>query len=182
MNYRSLNFQLSEEDIKYLYDTYKTEEFRRSSTSRRNYYTGYHRHPNSNSRDSSYSTFHDEKLYKLYAPFVSKSLKEEGLVVDKMILSFSHMWAQIYTKDWAVGNGIHNHYSDQRTVMSWIHFVDVPDDQDCLYFKIAGEKIYPKDQRSGTMIFFPAWALHGVDPVETQSDRVVVAGNVNRVL
>jgi len=177
MIYRSKNLQLSEEDIKYLYDTYKTEEFRRN-----NYYTGYHRHPNSNSRDSSHGNFHDERLHKIYAPFVSKSLKEEGLTAPKMLLSFGHIWAQIYTKDFAGGNGVHNHYSDQSTVMSWIHFVDVPVDQDCLFFKIGDEKIYPKEQRSGTIVFFPAWALHGVDPVETQSDRVVVAGNVNRIL
>ena len=177
MNYRSLDFQLSKEDIKYLYDTYKTEEFRRT-----NYYTGYHRHPNSTSRDTNHDNFHDEKLHRIYTPFISKSLKEEGLTAPRMILSFRHIWAQIYTKDFAAGNDVHNHYADQSNIMSWIHFVDVPDDQDCLFFKIGQEKIYPKDQRSGRMIFFPAWALHGVDPVKTQSDRVVVAGNVNRIL
>ena len=71
MNYRSLDFQLSKEDIKYLYDTYKTEEFRRC-----NYYTGYHRHPNSTSRDRSHGNFHDERLYKIYTQFISKSLKD----------------------------------------------------------------------------------------------------------
>ena len=96
MNYRSLDFQLSKEDIKYLYDTYKTEEFRRC-----NYYTGYHRHPNSTSRDRSHGNFHDERLYKIYTPFISKSLKDEGLTAPKMILSYRHIWAQIYTKHFA---------------------------------------------------------------------------------
>ena len=77
-------------------------------------------------------------------------------------------------------NEPHNHYTSMDSVCSWIHFVDVPDDQDCLYFQIGKERVFPENQRSGKIIFFPSWAMHGVDAPTTRSERVVVAGNVIR--
>ena len=45
----------------------------------------------------------------------------------------------------------------------------------------AQKKIYPQPQRSGKLIFFIPWTWHGVDPVNSQEERIVVAGNVMRL-
>lgn len=181
MIYRAEPFELSAEDTKYIRDTYKTDKFLRPGT--RKYYSGYHSHPNSTVRADGWNPgkFLDSTLPGMYAPFLSKSLKAQGLNLPGMILSYNHIWAQIYTKEFESENILHNHYSSNDSVCSWIHFIDVPDDQDCLYFKVGDEKFYPKNQRSGTLVFFPPWAMHGVEPVVSQDDRVVVAGNVVRL-
>ena len=97
------------------------------------------------------------------------------------IYSYQHIWAQIYTKSLGKGISAHHHYPDRSNLFSWIHFVDVPD-EDCLYWEMqSGKKIYPQPQQSGKIIFFIPWTWHGVDPIHSQEERIVVAGNVIRL-
>ena len=179
MIFQSYDFKLSDEDYRYLIDTYKTDRFLRPGENP--YYSGYHAHPNSQIRyDWNPGKQIDRRLINMYTPFLSEKLREQGLDSKNMILSYSHIWAQIYMREMKSKNEPHNHYTSMDSVCSWIHFVDVPDDQDCLYFQIGKERVFPENQRSGKIIFFPSWAMHGVDAPTTRSERVVVAGNVIR--
>ena len=181
MIYWAEPFELSEEDTKYLRDTYKTPEFRRENGY---YYTGYHHAAGSARRTSkSAGSWIDKRLIDIYTPVLKSILTEHGLFScdRKAIYSFQHIWAQIYTKEFGRGIGAHHHYPSHQNLISWIHFVDVPK-EDCLYFEFeSGKKIYPQPQRSGNLVFFPPWVMHGVEPVVSQEDRVVVAGNVLRL-
>ncbi len=184
MIFQSYDYQISENDKKYLLETYKSDKYLKG-----NYYTGYHTHYLSQRRKTKGDAVHsatgkedDRRLVGMYSKFLAKCLKDQGLSLPKMILSYNHIWAQIYLKEKGSMNAPHNHFLSSNTVCSWIHFVDVPEDQDCLYFQIGDTKVYPKEQRSGTLVFFPAWAMHGVDPITTTSERMVVAGNVNKIL
>tara|TARA_B100001113_G_scaffold319202_1_gene287722 strand:+ start:811 stop:1347 length:537 start_codon:yes stop_codon:yes gene_type:complete len=178
MIFQSYDYELDHDDTQYILDTYKQDRFLRIGDG--SYYTGYHAHSLSESRFNM-KKFDDKKLVTMYSSFLAKCLKEQGFPMGGLI-SYNHVWAQIYLREKGSKNAPHNHYISNKTICSWIHFVNVPDDQDCLYFKIGDTKVYPKEQRSGKLIFFPAWALHGVDPITTTKERIVVAGNVIKLL
>tara|TARA_B000000557_G_scaffold159485_1_gene129267 strand:+ start:86 stop:661 length:576 start_codon:yes stop_codon:yes gene_type:complete len=190
MIFHSIDFELSDDDKQYIRDTYLTERFARKrykksqATEIKEYYTGYHHAPASQNRTGKpIQKFLDTRLLQIYSPILKRELTEQRLFEAdrKGIYSYQHIWAQIYTKSLGKGIDAHHHYPDPSNLFSWIHFVDVPD-EDCLYWEMnSGKKIYPQPQRSGKMIFFIPWTWHGVDPVESQEERIVVAGNVMRL-
>ena len=185
MIFHTIDFQLSDDDKQYIRDTYLTDRFtRKTKRDKPLYYTGYHHSPTSQNRTGrSVQKFLDTRLLQIYTPIIKKELNEQRLFEadPSAIYSYQHIWAQIYTKSLGTGIGAHHHYPDQSNLFSWIHFVDVPD-EDCLYWEMnSGKKIYPQPQRSGKLIFFIPWTWHGVDPVESKEERIVVAGNVMRL-
>ena len=62
-------------------------------------------------------------------------------------------------------------------MISWVHFVDVPDTK-LFYFQVGDKKIYPKCQKTGDIILYPSYAMHGVDMMTEGKDRFVVVGNI----
>ena len=178
MIFQSYDYELSYDDTQHILNTYKQDRFLRTGDG--SYFTGYHAHSMSSSR-CDMGKFDDKRLVTMYSSFLAKCLREQGFPMDGLI-SYNHVWAQIYLRERGSKNAPHNHYISSKTICSWIHFVNVPDDQDCLYFQVGDTKVYPKEQRSGKLIFFPAWALHGVDPITTTNERIVVAGNVIKLL
>ena len=186
MIFHSIDFELSDDDKQYIRDTYLTDRFARNDPNTKEpcYYTGYHHAPDSVNRSGRpIQKFMDTRLLQIYSPILKKELTEQRLFeADRSaIYSYQHIWAQIYKKQLGKGNATHNHYAHPSTIFSWIHFVEAPD-EDCLYWEMnSGKKIYPRPQRSGKMIFFMPWTWHGVDPVISQDERIVVAGNVSRI-
>ena len=185
MIFHSIDFELSDDDKQYIRDTYITDRFARKDRAEvPQYYTGYHHSPNSQNRTGKpLEKFLDTRLIQIYTPIIKRELTEQRLFEadPKGIYSYQHIWAQIYKKQLGVGNGVHHHYSNPSTLCSWIHFVEAPK-EDCLHWELnSGKKVYPQPQRSGKMIFFVPWAWHGVDPVTSQDERIVVAGNVARI-
>ena len=190
MIFHSIDFELSPEDKQHIRDTYLTDRFARKHYKQSEgkevsqYYTGYHHSPTSQNRTGkSIQKFLDTRLLQIYSPIIKRELTEQRLFEadPSAIYSYQHIWAQIYTKQLGKGIAAHHHYPDPSNLFSWIHFVDVPD-EDCLYWEMnSGKKIYPQPQRSGKLIFFIPWTWHGVDPVNSQEERIVVAGNVMRL-
>ena len=190
MIFHSIDFELSDDDKQYIRDTYITDRFARKRYNKSKkeevpeYYTGYHHSPNSQNRTGkNIQKFIDTRLLQIYTPIIKRELTEQRLFEadPQGIYSYQHIWAQIYTKQLGKGNGVHHHYSHPSTVVSWIHFVEAPK-EDCLHWELnSGKKVYPQPQRSGKLIFFVPWAWHGVDPVTSQDERIVVAGNVARL-
>ena len=179
MIYYTCDCKISKDDKDYILNTYKQDRFLRTGNG--SYYTGYHSHSQSSKRQRTVD-FDDKKLVQIYSPILSNCLKEQGFPMKGAILSYNHVWAQIYVKEKGSMNAPHHHYISSKTICSWIHFIDVPDDQDCLYFVVGDKKVYPKEQRSGKLVFFPPWSLHGVDTITTTKERVVVAGNISKLL
>jgi len=190
MIFHSIDFELSDDDKQYIRDTYITDRFARKRYNKSKkeevpeYYTGYHHSPNSQNRTGkNIQKFIDTRLLQIYTPIIKRELTEQRLFEadPQGIYSYQHIWAQIYTKQLGKGNGVHHHFSHPSTVVSWIHFVEAPK-EDCLHWELdSGKKVYPQPQRSGKLIFFVPWAWHGVDPVTSQDERIVVAGNVARL-
>ena len=75
----------------------------------------------------------------------------------------------------------HHHFTELKHLISWIHFLDVPD-QKCFYFLVGDEKIYPETQKPFDLMFYPSYAIHGVDKLKHANDRLVIVGNITKLL
>lgn len=137
----------------------------------------------------------DEFFYKelnIYTSYYSLKGIDEltnvySLIIDTLMkdLSLHHRskyewnyWIQKYTNK-LDGHLVHDHF-DFKTILSWVHFIQVPENQKCFYFLDSNKnKLYPENQSFGDFIVFPSWSLHGVDKViQENSNRVIVAGNI----
>ena len=132
------------------------------------HYTGYHRN----------SEFVDKELLSIYVPILKNVLKKFGL---NGMFSYSSIWGQYYKKQMEAVVTPHHHFTELKQIISWIHFLDVPD-QKCFYFLVGDEKIYPETQKSFDLMFYPSYAIHGVDKLKHANDRLVIVGNITKLL
>ena len=146
---------------------------------RGSHYTGYHRNPNNGETvDLSKGSYVDKELLSLYVPKLKEVLKKFGL--DGMF-SYSSIWGQYYKKEMEAVISPHHHFTELKHLISWIHFLDVPD-QKCFYFLVGDEKIYPETQKPFDLMFYPSYAIHGVDKLKHANDRLVIVGNITKLL
>ena len=86
-------------------------------------------------------------------------------------------WMQVYQ---TANDSRHNHHDhfNGDTLLSWVHFLR-PTEKKCFCFLDSdGNRTFPEQQNKGDLIVFPSWALHEVIPNESDTERVVIAGNV----
>lgn len=190
-------FELPQDDIDYIRETYKQEKFIRYGSKDYKHYTGYYHSLGASKRsnnDIKPGSFVDTRLQKIYTPVLKNIIRKMGLFdcddPKNMFLSYNQLWVQLYTKEFSdkskMGCTLHAHYAGIQSLFSWVHFVDVPEEK-CFYWQGKtddggwGEKHYPEVQSTGHLVLFPSWCWHGVDRVISQDDRVVVAGNILRL-
>ena len=118
-------------------------------------------------------------FFKSLSPFYNERIKDMTMdlgVYDKSKYTYT-MWMQMSNSD-TDSHSIHTHFRGFEQI-SWVHFINVPDQQCFYFYNSREEKIYPPIQKTGDMIAFPSWALHGVDEVKEKNfDRIIVAGNI----
>lgn len=115
-------------------------------------------------------------VIEFYDDLIVNCTKELGLHhVSNYNVTF---WMQMYDHT-TKGHVTHSHFAGTECI-SWVHFLQVPD-QKCFYFEDSyGNKHYPDHQKEFDFIAFPSWALHGVDKVEDPNiNRTVTAGNIS---
>lgn len=83
-------------------------------------------------------------------------------------------WMQVYPPG-SGGHESHDHFTGNE-LYSWVHFLRPV--KKSFNFIVDGQKVYPEQQNPGDFIVFPSWALHSVDVNDTDTDRVVIAGNL----
>ena len=132
------------------------------------HYTGYHRN----------SEFVDKELLSTYVPILKNVLNKFGL---SGMFSYSSIWGQYYKKEMNAVITPHHHFDELKNIISWIHFLDVPD-QKCFHFLVGDEKIYPETQKPFDLMFYPSYAIHGVDKLKHANDRLVIVGNITKLL
>jgi hypothetical protein len=117
-----------------------------------------------------------EEVTNYYVPIIDNVMKDLSLYHRSKYTWL--YWVQMYNSTLG-GHDIHDHFSGS-TAVSWVHFIQVPDDQKCFHFLDSdGNKMYPKNQSNGDFIVFPPWALHKIDKVNSDNfNRIVVAGNI----
>tara|TARA_Y100000114_G_C11712540_1_gene304255 strand:- start:532 stop:1074 length:543 start_codon:yes stop_codon:yes gene_type:complete len=83
-------------------------------------------------------------------------------------------WAQLYLDGGT--HKVHNHIPDFE--ISFVHFLKVPDKPLFRFTNTVGDFYYPK-QKTGDIVCFPSWVWHEVIANDTDTERLVVAGNVH---
>ena len=64
------------------------------------------------------------------------------------------------------------------TIISWVHFIDVPKQKLFRFTDTTGNFFVPEEQNEGDIICFPSWVWHEVLPNNSNERRVVLAGNI----
>ena len=143
------------------------------SDTKKKFYTSY---------DGMNTSVQSQELYEVLNPYYSNLVKD---IIDDVGLRHRieynfKWWVQMYRSD-TTTHGAHHHFYQQSTILSWVHFIQSPR-QRCFYFLNSNdEKIYPQ-QKSGDIIVFPSWAVHGVDTVKRRNfNRIIVAGNIGAI-
>ena len=125
--------------------------------------------------------FVDQELMNLYVPKLKSVMKMFGLLDRTSMYSYTSIWGQLYKKDLGAIIDVHNHYSgDTSALISWVHFIKVPK-QKCFYFQYNDKKVYPETQNDSDIIFYPSYAMHGVDKMTEGDERFVVVGNIAKI-
>ena len=120
--------------------------------------------------------YQDTELLKLYTPKLVEILKKIKLY-GTGIFSYSSILGQLAKEVVPCYIKEHNHYSHPKQMLSWVHFIKVPE-QKCFYFCKDGNKAYPVHQKSGDLLVFPSYLYHGVDERKKLEERFVIVGNI----
>ena len=168
MDIWSEKFELTEDMIAKWKKRYSSDLFLTVKENKEfgSHYTGYQR------------DFDKEELLSVYVPKLKEVLTKFGL---SGMFSYSSIWAQYYKKEMGAKISPHDHFTEPKNMLSWIHFVDVPD-QKCFYFLVGDQKIYPDTQSKSDLMFYPSYAVHGVDKLIGAEDRLVIVGNITKLL
>ena len=121
-------------------------------------------------------SYQDTELLSTYTPKLVEILKKIKLY-GTGIFSYSRIWGQLSKKGVPSYIKEHNHYKHPKQMLSWVHFVKVPE-QKCFYFCKNGEKSYPVHQKSGDLMVFPSYIYHGVYERKNLDERFVIVGNI----
>ena len=88
----------------------------------------------------------------------------------------SDCWGVLYKKnDFSIA---HAHWPN---VWSWGYYVKVPQGSMPLVFPEGKEGNYYVFPEVGDLVIFPAWIKHEVPPSVCEEDRILVAGNLERI-
>ena len=124
---------------------------------------------------------HDDEeteVLDLLVPFYRDKMQEVMTVMglqDRSAYQFN-LWLQGYTKR-TPGHPNHAHFSGDE-ILSWSHIIKSVD-QNPFYFESGGGvKIHPDVQSSGDINVWPAWVMHGADPLTVEGNRIIIAGNI----
>ena len=181
-------FEHSQQVVEHLIEKYSDEKFLKGDPPHHEWgqhYTGYHLNPNkwlNNMFGASLGgVFVDQEMINLYVPKLKSVMKMFGLLDRTSMYSYTSIWGQLYKKDLGAIIDVHNHYSgDTRALISWVHFIKVPK-QKCFYFQYNDKKVYPETQNDSDIIFYPSYAMHGVDKMTEGDERFVVVGNIAKI-
>ena len=119
----------------------------------------------------------EKKYLDLYKKIVVDITKSVGIYY-KITYEVS-IWTQLYDK--GMSHKPHHHAMlspDWDSAISWVHFLDVPEQKCFRFTDTKGNILIPNEQKSGDIICFPSWVWHEVIPNQTNLRRVVISGNI----
>ena len=67
---------------------------------------------------------------------------------------------------------------DWDSAISWVHFLDVPEQKCFRFTDTKGNTLIPDEQNNGDIICFPSWVWHEVLPNNSGMRRLVTSGNI----
>ena len=119
----------------------------------------------------------EDKYKNIYSSIVEDITKNVGIYYKTKYL-FSY-WLQLYDKNMMHRAHHHADVDDNLdTIISWVHFIDVPKQKLFRFTDTTGNFFVPEEQNQGDIICFPSWVWHEVLPNNSNERRVVLAGNI----
>jgi|TARA_B100001113_G_C21017383_1_gene581986 hypothetical protein len=124
---------------------------------------------------------HDDdetEVLGLLVPYYRSKMEQIMRVMgmqDRCAYQFN-LWLQGYTKR-TPGHSNHAHFSGDE-ILSWCHVIQSVDQNPFYFESDKGTKIYPEHQSSGDINVWPAWVMHGADPINVEGNRIIIAGNI----
>ena len=115
------------------------------------------------------------KKLTIHAEAVAKQMTNRGPVPTFTI----ECWGAVYRKGEYTKK--HNHWG---SLWSWCYYLEVPPDASPFRFEDIIEQgkeegapfdVYPKED---DILMFPSWLQHSVPKMESNSERIMVAGNI----
>ena len=161
------NVKFSDDDIKKLKNSLLEDQYKNKSVLEHK--TSFNHHPDFRP---------DRFLNKYYKDIVDDITKKVGIYhLSKYDYFF---WSQLYQINGY--HGPHNHTGkkgeDFDAHISWVHFLDVPEQKCFRFTDTKGNVLVPEEQSSGDIIVFPSWVWHEVIPNKSNEERIVIAGNI----
>ena len=120
----------------------------------------------------------DVKYNDMYSKIVENITKNVG-IYHNILYDYTY-WTQMYDNNMC--HKPHNHAKldpNFADIISWVHFVDVPEQKCFRFLDNGGNFFIPDEQKNGDIICFPSWAWHEVIPNETEYRRLVISGNIS---
>ena len=119
----------------------------------------------------------EKKYVNLYKKIVADITKSVGIYY-KVTYDVS-FWTQLYEK--GMSHNPHHHAMlnpDWDSAISWVHFLDVPEQKCFRFTDTKGNTLIPDEQSNGDIICFPSWVWHEVLPNNSSMRRLVTSGNI----
>ena len=119
----------------------------------------------------------ESKYLDSYKKIVEDITKNVGIYY-KITYDVS-FWTQLYDK--GMSHNPHHHAMinpDWESTISWVHFLDVPEQKCFRFTDTRGNTLVPDEQSNGDIICFPSWVWHEVIPNESNMRRLVTSGNI----
>ena len=119
----------------------------------------------------------ENKYLEFYKKIVEDITKNVGIYY-KVTYDVS-FWTQLYDK--GMSHNPHHHAMinpDWESTISWVHFLDVPEQKCFRFTDTRGNTLVPDEQSNGDIICFPSWVWHEVISNESNMRRLVTSGNI----
>ena len=115
-------------------------------------------------------------LKSFYADIVDEIAKQQTFYnYSEMAYEF---WVQMYTSTGE--HPAHSHFGvNNNNIVSWVHFLKIPN-VNCFRFTDGTNHLIPQ-QDEGDLLVFPPYCRHQVIQHNTNTNRIVVAGNISLV-
>ena len=104
----------------------------------------------------------------VFIQYVPYNLAEGGWTEEKRLEFGKHVMSRIG-----------NYSTNFNDIISWVHFVDVPEQKCFRFTDTNGNTFVPDEQSTGDLICFPSWSWHEVLPNKTDHRRLIISGNIS---
>jgi uncharacterized protein (TIGR02466 family) len=142
----------------------------------------------------SQDTLHQQPEFQSLMQIVMTQVQEVAVFLkwdlQKISLYVTTCWA--IANPTHASNSVHNH---PNSILSGVYYIQVPEDSGNIFFcdpRPASQMLIPPGQEStpwtlsrvtyrsvpGTLLLFPSWLTHGVEPNNSNGERIAISFNI----
>ena len=128
-------------------------------------------------KNNCFTTFYQDTLrpesiwYENYSEILEDILSSIGIHQNGKYDYY--YWSQLYVD--GSSHGVHNHVPNSD--ISFVHFIQVPEEPLFRFTNTVGDYYIPH-QFEGDILCFPSWVWHEVIANKSNTERLIVSGNI----